>query len=225
MIKYLFFIIILGITQFGYSQVGIRAKYDANTFKETDKALSDCFETENIFASGFELGVDYWFRLEKRRIEFMPELYFANSKTDINTDVFESMSLNRIGFNFNVHLYPLDFEEDCNCPTFSKQGPGIQKGFFFHLSPGFGYEIYSMKTSVGDVNDGNVFTPKIGGGVGLDIGVNDFLTISPIYTYNYYFGNDWEVKALPSNKQPLIKSDTRSVQHQFAIRVGMRFNY
>ena len=129
--KYVWLIIFLGLSQLSYAQIGIRAKYDINKFKEADKALSSCFETDDIFSSGFELGVDYWFRLEKRRVEFMPEIYFAHSNTAITDDVFESMNLNRIGFNLNVHLYPLDFEEDCDCPTFSKEGPGIQKGFFF----------------------------------------------------------------------------------------------
>jgi len=206
------------------AQFGVRAKYDRNTFKDLNSDIEDFFEVENVYQSGYELGVDYWFRLKTRRIEFMPEVYFAQSSTKLDQDIFNSINLTRIGFNFNTHFYLLDFEEDCDCPTFSKEGPGIQKGFFFHISPGLSYDAYGMKTDVGDVNENNLLAVKLGGGVGIDIGINDLLTISPIYTYNYFMGNDWELNTFPGFIDALITTNTNSVQHQFAIRIGLRLD-
>lgn len=154
----------------------------------------------------------------------MPEVYFAYNNTSLDQDIFNSMTFSRIGFNFNTHLYPLDFEEDCDCPTFSKEGPGIQKGFFFHVSPGIAYDNFGMKTDVGDVNENSVINFKLGGGIGLDIGINDMVTITPIYTYNYFLGGDWQINSFPGGIEPFVKTNTKSVQHQFAIRVGLRFD-
>lgn len=206
------------------AQYGIRVKYDSNTYKDLNSDIDDFFNADNIYNSGYEIGIDYWFRLKKRRIEFMPEIYFSQSSTKLDEDIFNTVNLTRVGFNFNTHFYPLDFEEDCDCPTFSKDGPGIQKGFFFHLSPGVSYDAYGMKTDIGDVNENSLLTVKLGGGVGIDVGINEMLTITPIYTYNYFIGGDWELNTFPGNIDALVKTNTKSVQHQFAIRVGLRLD-
>ena len=206
------------------AQYGIRVKYDRNSFQDVNSDLESFFEAEDFYQTGFEVGLDYWFRLKTRRVEFMPEVYFAHSSTDLNQDIFNSANLTRVGFNFNAHVYPLDFEEDCDCPTFSKEGPGIQKGFFFHLSPGIAYDLHTMKTDIGDVNESSLLNFKIGGGVGIDIGLTDLLTITPIYTYNIFFGGDWELNTFPENIDGLVSTNSNSVQHQFGLRIGLRLD-
>lgn len=207
------------------AQLGFRAKYNINDFKETSKALENFFGEETILDSGFGLGIDYWFRLEKRRVEFMPEVYYTMNKSTFNNDFITSVQLNRIGLNFNTHIYPLDFGEDCNCPTFSKDGPSISKGFFFHISPGVSYNLMNMTSTAGSVNDNNDISIKVGGGVGIDIGINDLLTITPIYTYNYFIAGDWTFTNFPNGEEPIVIVSSNSTQHQFGLRVGLRFDY
>ncbi len=218
------FVLIISF-EFGSAQIGIRAKYNLNDFKESSKSLMDFFGRETVLDNGFGLGVDYWFRLKKRRIEFMPEVYYTMDRSTFDNDLITDVILNRIGFNFNTHVYPLDYGEDCNCPTFSKDGPSITKGFFFHLSPGIAYNLMKMSSTAGSVNDNNNINYKIGGGVGIDVGVNDMLTITPIYTYNYFSGGDWTFSNFPNGEKPIVIASSSSTQHQFTIRVGLRFDY
>ena len=169
--------------------------------------------TDPYPATGYELGVDYWFRLKKRRIEFMPALGVSRLEGETG---FSKVSHDQLAFHFNTNIYPFDLKSDCNCPTWSKDGNFITKGLFLQLSPGF----LVMKNKVGtEFQDYEGTSKKLGGsiGVGIDIGLSDFLTVSPIVRYSFYQNAD-----LGLNSPTDQVSDLRFF---FAgLRVGMRWD-
>ena len=113
-----------------------------------------------------EIAAFYWFRLPKRRIEFQPTGYYAGQLSG------SRYRANELGFQFKTNVYVFDLATDCNCPTFGKQGPQLQKGFFIQLSPGVNSHQFTGEAR------STSFT--IGGGVGLDVGVSNLLTLTPL---------------------------------------------
>ncbi len=203
------------------SQFGIIAHYNSNDHPDWYE-LAD----EKVLSSGYEFGVDYWFRLNKKRIEFYPTLSYSKDETFNNADVgITAIELKNqsISLTLRTHFYLLDFGEDCDCPTFSKQGPGFGKGFFVHASPGIVYSISEGARLIESVyRETKTISPKLGLGFGFDIGFNDFFTITPIYTYNYIFSKEIEIESESSVDGIL---DTSENQHQFGLRLGFRFDY
>lgn len=201
------------------AQFGLRAKYNSAEYNDWDQSLKKILHTDkNMLSSGLELGVDYWFKLKKRRIEFMPELSYSSAKTSYNLVELEKISLSALHFNFNTHIYALDLEGDCNCPTFSKQGTTINKGLFFHFTPGISYNNLSTKTAINSTHKQNFISFKAGIGLGLDVGVSDLLTFTPIISY--YFSstatNDWfSATGVDTNPKLL----------QASLRIGFRPDY
>ena len=129
----------------------------------------------DVTAGGYELGVGYWFRLQNKRLEFTPEISYGASS-------FDQFDITTIGFNWNALIYPLDFHSDCNaCPTFSKEGGLIKKGFYWLVSPGL---IFANSDFGANLDTESKLTYRIGVGAGLDIGVTNLLTVSPFAMYN-----------------------------------------
>jgi len=166
----------LFIQSMAFSQFSISAAYSSNSSDIIDKHVP--FEATS--PSSIELGVAYWFRLKSKRVEFLPEVGYALYQMP-NTKPVPFESASAFHFNFNTQIYPIDFHSDCSaCPTFSKDGGLIKKGFYWIVSPG----ISSYKfDGFNDVTvDGVAF--RIGLGAGLDIGLSNLLTISPFAKYN-----------------------------------------
>lgn len=127
------------------------------------------------FEPGAELSLNYWFRLPKQRVEFLPTVYFGSAKQREGL-----LRLKEYGAQFKINFYPFDFSGDCDCPTFGKQGPQLQKGFFIQASAG--YAFYNL-----DTPDDSTFSTRsrengisYGGALGLDIGLSNLLTLTPI---------------------------------------------
>ena len=84
--------------------------------------------------NGIQFGIDYWARLKNYRVEFLPELNFSRftrfwaNEDGVITE--EKINSNFLGLHLNTNFYVFDFKGDCDCPTFSKQGNDLQKGFF-----------------------------------------------------------------------------------------------
>ena len=122
----------------------------------------------------------------------------------------------------------MDFEGDCDCPTFSNQSTLIKKGFYFELSPGVGYYTTHYDSSLPTVSNPegetstatvDAFSYKIGVAVGLDIGLSNLLTINPYAMYNYHFGREYDI---PVGKlSTLIESNSGNIMSQ--LELGLRF--
>lgn len=171
-------------------QFGVSLIYDqhigATDWDETYNVNSD-----HIKANGIGAAVTYWFRLKEYRIEFVPELIYltGDQKTNFDDLTEATMKWSNIGFSVNTNLYPFDFEGDCNCPTFGKDGSFFEKGFFIQISPGVGF--FNNQTELEQTFELSTVYFKIGLGAGLDIGLAEFFTISPFIRYDLGLGNSW----------------------------------
>lgn len=174
--------------------------------------------------TGFSIGADYWFRMKKVRIEFLPELNYAQT----SATAYDLETRSRwYSLFFNVNFYPFDFKGDCDCPTFSKQNDFLAKGFFLQVSPGISYldnragsnpELRSTATAL-----------SAGLAAGLDIGVSDLLTISPVIGLRYFPNAEWDSlpAALSDPNFPLapVATESSATRLWAGLRLGWRVNY
>ena len=224
------FFALVFIGQSVYGQIGIRTKYLKNGIDDDQtNFISKVGSIDDALSTGYGLGIDFWVRLKTKRVEFLPELGINYSQTSFETEITQySLDYNYLYFNLNTRIYPMDFEGDCDCPTFSNQSTLIKKGFYFELSPGVGYYTTHYDSSLptvsnpeGETNTATLdaFSYKIGVAVGLDIGLSNLLTINPYAMYNYHFGREYDI---PVGKlSTLIDSNSGNIMSQ--LELGLRF--
>ena len=216
--KFLFIFIFVITSSALFGQFGINVRYNDDQY-ELNNGLTDIDPLSSIFPYSIELGIDYWKRLKSHRVEFFPELSFATSRDEINSQEIEFLKRTGIQFYLTTRLYPLDFSGDCDCPTFSKQGNWFTKGFFVFLSPGMSWNDYKGNDLALDYN---TISWNIGAGAGLDIGINDLFTLSPQINYRKHRNVDWQAMAdflnIPS--MPYTRD-----QIQATLRFGIRLDY
>lgn len=173
------------------AQYGINASYQ--TFSASDwEGLIQLSELPGAapIESGFAIGIDRWFRLKNARVEFFPELNYARYSVDWSDNT-TTLSHQQISLFANTHFYLFDLEGDCDCPTFSKDGNFVKKGFYVELSPGLSYATFKFDGINGDPNNSSL-VPSIGLGLGVDIGLSDLLTITPMIRFRRHFNAEWE---------------------------------
>lgn len=180
---------------------------------------------------GTAFGIDRWFRLKNYRIEFTPQLMYSRYARQWTDDqkVDYSITSNFYSFSFNTNFYALDLEGDCNCPTFSKDGNFFSKGFFFQVAP----EVFYMhnRFNVEDTDErANEIGFGIGIGAGLDIGLSEFMTLTPFVRYSYYPNVEWSDLNVLLDRNDLPDPQTADnntsdmIQIYFGIRMGFRFD-
>lgn len=211
------------------AQFGIRAKYNMNSFSNWDTYIDEntSGDVDNIFSTNIEVGVDYWFRLKNHRIEFMPEIAMGLKSNSVYSNVGAETNFSYFAFNLNTQIYAFDLTGDCDCPTFSKQGPSLNKGFFFNIAPGLLYNTKEISIESTDPSfSSNQVNLKIGVGAGFDIGISDLFTITPSVMYNIVPGIDFNdlsnIQPQSSNTE-LLNSGLNQIQ--FQIRFGFRPDY
>lgn len=222
----LFFLLLTSI--FTYAQIGINTSYlsrAANSWTE-DFTLITTTDTKSfgLPGTGLEIGLDYRFKLSKIRIEFYPSISVSRQKQDVllNSRLFKTQTRG-LHFGLNSRIYPLDLEGDCDCPTWRKDGPTLEKGLFLQLSGGlslYGFELTFPDDNVVIDNDTKGF---LGGGVGFDIGINDFLTITPQAMVHYYPQLHWatfEQESTLGIPEEQIDAGSELLQYQFGIHLG-----
>ncbi len=166
-----------------YSQIGLNvhlSSFDENLFSAH---LGNANPQQNTAPV---LGIDYWFRLKQKRIEFQPTIQYA--------DYGGIYEVRQVGLLLHASIYPFDLDGDCNCPTFSKENELIKKGFYVRLTPGFGHWAASAQKVRGfeTADDLSVILPEIGLGIGLDIGISNLFTLTPQLRYRYIIGGNWD---------------------------------
>ena len=111
-----------------YAQIGINGGFRQNGTTDWQYFTNK----DDFLNSGYKVGLDYWFRLKKVRVEFTPEVNFSQFKDEYSTSIDQQFDFksNIYGFHFNTNIYPLNFKDDCNCPTFQKDGQIIIQGDF-----------------------------------------------------------------------------------------------
>ncbi len=198
-----------------YGQVGFSAYYTSNNAPEWETQFTD----ENgapigalSIGDGWNLGIDYWFRLPNQRIEFMPEFNFGAYQHSEGQAAFNNQFYS---FFFNTNFYLFDLNNDCDCPTFSKENDLLKKGFFLRISPGISH--HRSEYTIGDFadNDEN-WNFSIGGALGVDVGISDLLTLTPIVGLRYFPEISWAFEEAENNSS--------LTQVQAGIRIGFRLD-
>jgi hypothetical protein len=168
-----------------FCQIGLNGRY---LFGK-----SDILGAEFISQDGIQISLEYHLRLQEKRIEFRPGLgyryTFAGNLRDGHFRGYD--------FDIGTAIYPFDFEGDCDCPTFSKEGGLFKKGFFLELIPGASYQTFE-RTRIEPSDPSRLpirsknFVWKIGGAAGLDIGLSDQFTLTPMLSATMLSSSDWE---------------------------------
>lgn len=202
------------------AQLGIRAGYNINTAPnwvidgETDITTTNT----DFLTNGYSYSIDYWIPLENYRIDFLPELNYGRFNDNPIT------SSQWFSFFLNTHFYFLDFQGDCNCPTFSKSGGAFQKGLFFNVSPGVTFQNNTLKEAGTEITEGDL-SYSLGLGLGLDIGVSDFFTITPMISYRYHLPYQWDPLERYGSENVFVKDSESDIRQVFmGIRLGFRFD-
>ncbi len=207
------------------AQYGINASYQ--TFSASDwEGLIQSSELPDAapIESGFAVGIDRWFRLKEARVEFFPELNYARYSVDWSDNT-TTLRHQQISLFANTHFYIFDLAGDCDCPTFSKDGNFVKKGFYVEVSPGLSYATSSIKGISGDPSNSSLIL-SLGLGVGVDIGLSDLLTITPMLRFRRHFGAEWEdlTESLNLISSPIISEGEKSglETFSFGLRFGLR---
>ena len=215
-----------------FAQFGFNVGYNVNNAADwkitgtNDQEIIADFHTNSM-----AFGLDYWFRLKNYRIEFTPEINFSSATAKNTLDEIDiETTLRTYSFFFNTNFYIFEFKGDCNCPTFSKPGLELEKGVFIRLSPGVALANGQFKTSSKTfINNSLAFS--IAAGIGLDLGISDFITLTPIIMYRYYPDVKWEYLSPLSTSQAAStewtypKESSAISQIYGGIRLGIRFDY
>lgn len=212
------------------AQTGIRFGVDQIHAKPISVLVTETQEVIDAPHNGFSLGLDYWFRLTEKRIEFFPEVNFTYSIFDLPDG--QSLDGQWYSLFFNTHIYVFDLASDCNCPTFSKQSNLLPRGFFVSLSPGVTYGIFSSDSEQISAfeRDHSDWIISIAGGLGLDIGISDLITITPFAQARYLLPFEGPFGQQPQNDQvpPAFQLQTQEesgVRLRGGLRLGFRFDY
>lgn len=226
----LFLLLGLLMTTHLHAQFGINAAYRFNNAPDLKiiKSFDGTNDEFEVLSNGFSIGMDYWFRLKNYRIEFLPELNYGQYNRNLQTDD-ETIALKSgaASFFLNTNIYFLDLLGDCNCPTFSKQGPTINKGIFLQLSPGLTYWNQSYTSQSGD-NEASNITFSIAAGLGVDIGITDLITLTPFGGLRYYPEIEWTDLSVITDEYFLleVKAEKSSLMQAYTgIRIGIRLDH
>ncbi|WP_116105413.1 hypothetical protein [Lewinella sp. IMCC34191] len=206
---YLFLLCCLLISTASSAQVGVSGFYNFNRAKLVGDAVNPNEDNLSPYANGPELAVNYWFRLPKNRIEFQPTVYFAQSG--------DNSPWREAGFQFKTNIYVFDLGTDCDCPTFGKQGPQLEKGFFLQLSPG----VARHWANLNGVNMGNTAL-TLGAGVGIDFGISNLLTLTPIASLRHTVTDYTGMEAVNASGEEL---DVRGQLTTFQLGLQATFRF
>ena len=204
------------------AQLGINLGYRINNAPDWKAEINS--EVTEFPGDGFSIGLDYWIPMKAYRVDFLPEINYAQFEEITLEDVatFENKAYS---FFLNTNIYLFDLEGDCDCPTFSKSGGFFSKGFFVQASPGITYLESKREEQGGQSITEGTTSYSLGLGAGLDIGFSDFFTLTPIVSYRYFLSTtveNVEESTLPGSVN-YNEIDTNIKQVYAGVRLGFRF--
>lgn len=207
------------------AQFGLDVNYGIHNYRDWDNSLSEIVtENDKIFNNGLRVGLDYSFRPIKKRMEMTIGASYGTQSSEYGVqDLKLNFKMNDIRIEIKNNFYIYDFEEDCNCPTFNKSGETFKKGFFFQTILGASLQQHSLERVGTDSFEDDNISFIFGGGVGFDIGISSFLTITPYL--NYQFGLNNKLIVLQELSSENLDYSTTHRSFNFGIRFGFRRDY
>jgi len=99
------------------AQLGVQTTANFNT--SSSVFVTGFGEAEVLeFDQGYELAVNYWFRLPKQRVEFLPTVYYAQSSDDWSSP--------------DDNVYLTTFLATATAPLLESKGRSCRKAFFYN---------------------------------------------------------------------------------------------
>ena len=222
--RILIIIIFSLFSTFGLSQIGFNGGYFFQQVPKWEKAVLGERTNEHLLANGYTAGLDYRLTpFENFRVELYPELAYSKASSD---NILGQFNQDRFDFSLKSNIYLLSLEADCDCPTFSREASILEKGFFVQISPGISYSKTNFKNTALSQN-ANDMAFKLGLGLGLEIGLSDYITVSPTVQYKRYFNAKWDglqdlVRQI-DNRTEIQGSDVTNANLFYAgIHIGFR---
>jgi hypothetical protein len=192
-IKIISFFLLSSIATSLFAQFGITSRYEIISAHEWESTF-DQNTTAEFMNQRAAISINYWFRIKNIRIEFLPEAGYAFPVK--NSTLPQQGSIESFYFFLNTDLYLFDIANDCNCPTFSKDGGLLEKGFFIEVSPGLTYQMRKLEqqasTPVEQPQKSNQVHFRLDAGIGFDIGISNLLTITPVARIGWIPSGNWE---------------------------------
>jgi len=129
--------------------------------------------------------------MKDKRIEFYPEFSYSSSLGSPSGENFE-VTFNTLSVMFNSDFYLFDLINDCDCPTFSKEGSVFTRGFFLEATLGMEFEALKLKSADEQLYKGDSGAFRAGIGMGVDFGLSDMITLTPFGFVHYKTTSNWE---------------------------------
>lgn len=211
------------------AQLGLYGGYRFNDAPNWAPPSANLTDAASPLGNSWAVGADYWIPLGQTRIDLLPQLSFgqATQRLTVGSTPFE-FTQNAFSLFLNTHFYLLDLEGDCDCPTFSKSGDFFQKGFFVQLSPGVSYFQNTIERQNPDAAglEDNTLAYSLSAAVGLDIGLSDILTLTPMAGFRYYFPSEWASlsEVFPTIETEPFETESEIRQFWVGLRLGIRFD-
>lgn len=210
---------------FAHAQVGLNGGYHLNEAPDWVLERDDA-STAGLITDAVVIGLDYWIPLRVVRIDLLPEINFSQSEINLSDPSSTTFRQRSASLLLNANFYLFDLEGDCDCPTFSKSGSPLEKGFFLRASPGLSYFDQTAERG-GELRESQTIAYSLGVGAGFDIGLSDLITITPIATYRYFLPTDWEGLNQLQTELPtgysFQASESTLRQIYVGLRLGLRF--
>lgn len=219
MSKFLFLIITLCFSFGAYAQIGVSAQFLSYPLEYEE----ELYEV-NFYDASYGFAIDYWARLKNYRWEMAPTLsanFGAKTLTQNILDNTTELSMWATKFHIKNNFYILDFKNDCDCPTFSKQSGWFSKSFYLQVVPGIAFHRQTAESMfLESTLNNNKYQAELGLGAGFDFGISDLITISPYFNY--------VITSKTNNVFPTTSSVVESFRtnHFLAgVRLGLRPDY
>lgn len=223
--------LLLTVISFGQAQWGLMVNYSVNQAENWQ--LGDnpdgSFQQRSILGRGFSASLDYRIRIPRTRVELLPALGVGNASRTFTQypNAFSAepleFSVRYLGFNLPAHIYFLDLDGDCDCPTFSRQGPSLKKGLFLMVSAGINYLDLSLSNYAENI-DQRSWAGNFGLGLGVDLGLSKRLTLSPLFRAVYSPSVHWE-KLVAADSSMAIQPDFTTTSPLLQLQPGIRLGF
>lgn len=177
------FTLIISSPEMLCSQFGFAGEFRFAGFEESASADLMSPNSNDFYA----IGPVYTFRLKRKRMEFFPALMAGFGQLNYGESNIQYDELD-FSFRLPIAIYPFDFNNDCNCPTFNKQGEAFRKGFYLLMMPAIHYYIKSKDKSPDNASHhSTAYSGSLG--IGIDFALSRTSTLSPNIQFFRIFGD------------------------------------